>query len=152
MLDRRGHFLQIHQYRSISTNTHYQPVGIADLRAHPPPAARIVAIDIEPDHSLPGVGLQATVKVTGLGFPNDMKKFVKDGTSPVFGLWSVPDLGYLSYIVAQKLVSGEIKGNEGETFTIPSLNGGKPYTIRAGIVTVCGAATFSPRNVRHWTT
>ncbi len=36
------------------------------------------------------------VKVTGLGFPNDMKPFVKDGTSPVFGLWSVPDLGYLA--------------------------------------------------------
>ena len=51
-----------------------------------------------------------SVKVTGLGFPNDMKPFVKDGTSPVFGLWSVPDLGYLSYQVAAKLVSGEITG------------------------------------------
>ena len=38
------------------------------------------------------------VKVTGLGFPNDMKPFVKDGTSPVFGLWSVPDLGYLAVL------------------------------------------------------
>src|SRR6478736_4539215 len=69
------------------------------------------------------------VKVTGLGFPNDMKPFVKDGTSPVFGLWSVPDLGYLSYQVADKLVKGEITGKEGETFTVPSLNGGQPYTI-----------------------
>ena len=42
-------------------------------------------------------GKSDSVKVTGLGFPNDMKPFVKDGTSPVFGLWSVPDLGYLSY-------------------------------------------------------
>ncbi len=60
--------------------------------------------------------------MTGLGFPNDMKPFVKDGTSPVFGLWSVPDLGYLSYVVADKLVKGEITGKEGETFTVPSLN------------------------------
>ena len=67
--------------------------------------------------------------MTGLGFPNDMKPFVKDGTSPVFGLWSVPDLGYLSYQVADKLVKGEITGAEGETFTVPSLNSGQPYTI-----------------------
>ena len=59
-----------------------------------------------------------TVKVTGLGFPNDMKPFVADGTSPVFGLWSVPDLGYLAEQVAAKLVSGEIKGTEGEPFTV----------------------------------
>ena len=38
--------------------------------------------------------------MTGLGLPNDMKPFVADGTSPEFGLWSVPDLGYLAYYVA----------------------------------------------------
>ena len=64
-------------------------------------------------------GKSDSVKVTGLGFPNDMKPFVADGTSPVFGLWSVPDLGYLSYYVADKLVKGEITGAEGETFTVP---------------------------------
>ena len=37
--------------------------------------------------------------MTGLGFPNDMKPFFADGTAPVFGLWSVPNLGYLSYVV-----------------------------------------------------
>ena len=50
----------------------------------------------------------SAVKVTGLGLPNDMKAFVKDGTTPKFGLWSVPDLGYLAYYVADKLVKGEI--------------------------------------------
>ena len=63
-------------------------------------------------------GESGSVKVTGLGFPNDMKKYVADGTSPVFGLWSVPDLGYLAYQVAAKLVSGEITGKEGETFSV----------------------------------
>ena len=47
-------------------------------------------------------GKSADVKVTGLGFPNDMASFVKDGTSPVFGLWSVPDLGYLTYYIADE--------------------------------------------------
>ena len=91
---------------------------------------------------------QDSVKVTGLGFPNDMKPFVKDGTSPVFGLWSVPDLGYLSYAIADKLVKKEITGAEGETFTIPSLNGGKPYTIgKDSVVTLGPAFRFDGTNV-----
>ena len=89
-----------------------------------------------------------SVKVTGLGFPNDMKPFVHDGTSPVFGLWSVPDLGYLSYVVADKLVKGEITGAEGETFTVPSLNNGQPYTIgKDSTVTLGPAFRFDSTNV-----
>jgi rhamnose transport system substrate-binding protein len=89
-----------------------------------------------------------TIKVTGLGFPNDMKPFVKDGTSPVFGLWSVPDLGYLSYMVADKLVKGEITGKEGETFSVKGLNGDKPYTIgKDGVVILGPAFRFDSTNV-----
>ena len=94
---------------------------------------------------------QDSVKVTGLGFPNDMKPFVKDGTSPVFGLWSVPDLGYLSYQVADKLVKGEITGAEGETFTVPSLNEGKPYTIaKDSVVTLGPAYRYDITNVDNF--
>ncbi len=93
-------------------------------------------------------GKSDSIKVTGLGFPNDMKPFVADGTSPVFGLWSVPDLGYLSMQVAAKLVSGEITGKEGETFTVPSLNDGKPYTIGKDSVVILGPAfRFDKTNV-----
>ena len=83
-------------------------------------------------------GKSATVKVTGLGFPNDMKPFVTDGTSPVFGLWSVPDLGYLPHMVAAKLVSGETTRQEGESLTAKGLNGdrqqpdGKDGGVHAG--------------------
>jgi rhamnose transport system substrate-binding protein len=93
-------------------------------------------------------GKSASVKVTGLGFPNDMKAFVKDTTSPVFGLWSVPDLGYLSYYVAQKLVTGEITGKEGETFTVKGLNKDQPYTIgKDGVVILGPAFRFDSTNV-----
>ncbi|HEY5628378.1 MAG TPA: substrate-binding domain-containing protein [Candidatus Limnocylindrales bacterium] len=93
-------------------------------------------------------GKSASIKVTGLGFPNDMKPFVKDGTSPVFGLWSVPDLGYLSYVVADKLVKGEITGKEGETFSVKGLNGDKPYTIgKDGVVILGPAFRFDKTNV-----
>jgi rhamnose transport system substrate-binding protein len=96
-------------------------------------------------------GKSDSVKVTGLGFPNDMKPFVADGTSPVFGLWSVPDLGYLSYQVAAKLVSGEITGAEGETFTVPGLNDDQPYTIGADSVVILGPAfRFDETNVNDF--
>jgi rhamnose transport system substrate-binding protein len=92
-----------------------------------------------------------SVKVTGLGFPNDMKPFVKDGTSPVFGLWSVPDLGYLSYVVADKLVKGEITGKEGETFTVKGLNGDQPYTIGKDSIVILGPAfRFDSTNVENF--
>ena len=92
-----------------------------------------------------------SVKVTGLGFPNDMKPFVADGTSPVFGLWSVPDLGYLAEQVAAKLVSGEIKGTEGETFSVKGLNKDQPYTIGKDSIVVLGPAfRFDKTNVNDF--
>jgi rhamnose transport system substrate-binding protein len=93
-------------------------------------------------------GKSDSVKVTGLGFPNDMREFVKDGTSPVFGLWSVPDLGYLTYYIADKLVKGEITGAPGETFSVPGLNGDQPYTIGENSVVVMGPAfRFDSTNI-----
>jgi rhamnose transport system substrate-binding protein len=96
-------------------------------------------------------GKSATVKVTGLGFPHDMKPFVKDGTSPVYGLWNVPDLGYLSMVIATRLVSGELKGTEGETFTVKGLNGDKPYTIgKDGVVILGPDFRFDKTNVNDF--
>ena len=93
-------------------------------------------------------GKSDSVKVTGLGFPNDMKPFVADGTAPVFGLWSVPDLGYLAYQVADKLVKGEITGAEGETFSVPGLNDDQPYTIGPDSVVILGPAfRFDESNI-----
>ncbi|HET7726226.1 MAG TPA: rhamnose ABC transporter substrate-binding protein [Candidatus Limnocylindrales bacterium] len=93
-------------------------------------------------------GVSDAVKVTGLGLPNDMKEFVKDGTTPKFGLWSVPDLGYLAYHVAAKLVAGEITGAEGETFTVPGLNDDQPYTIGPDSVVILGPPfEFTPENI-----
>jgi rhamnose transport system substrate-binding protein len=95
-----------------------------------------------------GAKKQNSVKVTGLGLPNDMKTFVKDGTSPEFGLWNVPALGELAYDVAAKLISGEIKGTEGETFTVKGFNGDKPYTIgKDGIVILGPPFKFDATNI-----
>ena len=98
-------------------------------------------------------GKSDSVKVTGLGFPRQMAAFVKDGTSPEFGLWSVPDLGYLAYNVADQLVKGTITGAAGENVTVPSLNGGQPYTIDANKTIILGPPlTFDKANIdaQNW--
>jgi rhamnose transport system substrate-binding protein len=57
------------------------------------------------------------VKLTGLGTPNQMRKFVKDGTVEEFALWVPKDVGYLAGHAAAALASGVITGKEGEAFT-----------------------------------
>ncbi len=43
------------------------------------------------------------VYLTGLGTPNSMKEFVKDGTVKDFALWNPGDLGYLAAFAAKAL-------------------------------------------------
>src|SRR5690606_19958138 len=56
------------------------------------------------------------VALTGLGTPNQMREYVEDGTVTAFALWNPEDLGYLAAWAAQALISGEITGEEGDTF------------------------------------
>jgi len=66
------------------------------------------------------------VKLTGLGLPNEMRQYLKDGTVTEMALWNPIDLYYLTYYVQAALVSGEITGSEGDTFTAGRLGS---YTI-----------------------
>lgn len=56
------------------------------------------------------------VALTGLGTPNQMRDYVKDGTVKEFALWNPEDLGYLAAYATKALVEGEITGEEGDTF------------------------------------
>jgi rhamnose transport system substrate-binding protein len=56
------------------------------------------------------------VKLTGLGTPNQMRKFVKNGTVDEFALWVPKDVGYLAGYAAAALASGQITGKQGESF------------------------------------
>jgi rhamnose transport system substrate-binding protein len=85
------------------------------------------------------------VKLTGLGFPNQMRKFVKDGTVDEFQLWVPKDVGYLAGQAAVALVSGRITGKEGEKFTAGRLG---EYTIGANGEIVLGPlTTFNADNI-----
>jgi rhamnose transport system substrate-binding protein len=56
------------------------------------------------------------VQLTGLGTPNQMRKFVKDGTVTGFELWDPGKLGSLAGYAAAALASGKITGKQGDSF------------------------------------
>lgn len=85
------------------------------------------------------------VALTGLGTPNQLRQYVKDGTIKAFELWDPGNLGYLAYCVAALLVEGKIKGNVGETFTAGKLGN---FTIGANNVVLLGPPTiFNSSNI-----
>ncbi len=59
-------------------------------------------------------GVQGKVLVTGLSTPNDMKKFVANGTVRSVVLWNTVDLGYLTVYAAEALATGKLQS--GATF------------------------------------
>jgi len=75
------------------------------------------------------------VAITGLGTPNQMKQYVKDGTVTEFALWNPGDLGYLAAYAAKALIDGTITGKEGDSFKAGSLGTfkvGKNQTVLLG--------------------
>ncbi len=65
--------------------------------------------------------------VTGLGTPNQMREYVKNGASPQFALWNPADLGYLAIHILNALATDQISGATGDTFTAGRLG---EYTIQ----------------------
>lgn len=54
-------------------------------------------------------GRSGQILVTGLSTPNDMKRFVKNGTVKSVVLWNTVDLGYLTIHAAEAVASGQLK-------------------------------------------
>ena len=85
------------------------------------------------------------VALTGLGTPNQMREFVENGTVEAFALWNPEDLGYLAAYTAHALASGEIDGEEGDTFEAGDLG---EYTVGAdGVVLLGEPYVFTAENI-----
>jgi rhamnose transport system substrate-binding protein len=88
---------------------------------------------------------KGNVVVTGLGTPNQMREYVKDGTVQEFALWNPADIGYLAAYAGAAIASGQITGAEGEKFTAGKLG---EYTIGADGEIVLGPPTvFNAQNI-----
>jgi rhamnose transport system substrate-binding protein len=85
------------------------------------------------------------VALTGLGTPNQMREYVKDGTVTAFALWNPGDLGYLAAYAAKALVDGTIKGDEGDSFEAGDLGS---FTVDADHTVLLGDPfTFNKDNI-----
>ncbi|MPY50603.1 rhamnose ABC transporter substrate-binding protein [Streptomyces acidicola] len=94
---------------------------------------------------LSGSKYKGKVKLTGLGTPNDMRKYIKNGTVDAFELWDPAKLGELAARTAVALVSGQITGKEGETFTAGDMG---EYTIgKDGVISLGKPTVFDEKNI-----
>ncbi|HBF83466.1 MAG TPA: rhamnose ABC transporter substrate-binding protein [Streptomyces sp.] len=85
------------------------------------------------------------VVLNGLGTPNQMRAYVKNGTVEQFSLWNPEELGYLASYAAAALASGQITGAEGETFTAGELG---EYTVGKDGEVILGEPTvFDAKNI-----
>ncbi len=85
------------------------------------------------------------VKLTGLGTPNQLRDFVKDGTIEGFELWNPEELGYLAGYAAAALASGTITGKEGESFEAGDL--GERTVAAKGEVLLGPPTVFNKDNI-----
>jgi rhamnose transport system substrate-binding protein len=88
------------------------------------------------------------VTVTGLGTPNQMRAFVKNGTVKAFQLWDPGQLGYLTAYAAASLASGTITGKEGDSFEAGKL--GKRTVGKSGEVILGPPTTFDSANIDNF--
>ncbi len=85
------------------------------------------------------------VALTGLGTPNQMREYVKDGTVKAFALWNPEDLGYLATYAAAALADGDISGEEGDSFKAGDLG---DFTVEAdGVVLLGEPFVFDAKNI-----
>lgn len=85
------------------------------------------------------------VALVGLGLPNEMRQFVKDGTVKAFALWDPAQLGYVAAFAGKALVDGKITGKEGDTFDAGDL--GKKTVGANGVIIVGPPTEFNASNI-----
>jgi rhamnose transport system substrate-binding protein len=94
---------------------------------------------------LQGSDYKGRVMLTGLGTPNQMREFVKDGTVKEFALWDPGKLGQLAAYAGAAVASDIITGTEGEKFTAGDLG---EYTVGAdGVIILGPPQRFNAENI-----
>jgi rhamnose transport system substrate-binding protein len=88
------------------------------------------------------------VALTGLGLPNEMRPFVKDGTVKEFALWDPAQLGYVAAFAGKALVEGKITGAAGDKFTAGKL--GDRTVEEGGLVIVGPPTVFNAQNIDQY--
>ncbi|MCU1423371.1 MAG: rhaS [Microbacteriaceae bacterium] len=89
------------------------------------------------------------VVLVGLGLPNQMRQYVKDGTVKEFALWDPAKIGEAAVYAARALVDGKITGKVGDSFSagaLGTLKVGADNTVIVGPPTEFNAANIDKYN------
>jgi rhamnose transport system substrate-binding protein len=74
------------------------------------------------------------ISVTGLGTPNQMRRFITDGTVKAFALWSPKDEGYVAGCLGIALANGKVKPDPGAKFTAGTM-GDRSFRDKGVVIT-----------------
>ena len=88
------------------------------------------------------------VALTGLGLPNEMRTYVKDGTVKEFALWDPAQLGEVAAYAGKALADGTITGKPGEKFTAGDL--GEKTVGENNVVIVGPPTSFNAQNIDEY--
>jgi rhamnose transport system substrate-binding protein len=89
------------------------------------------------------MGVANRIKMTGLGNPNEMRAYIKNGTVTKFGLWKPADMGYIGAYLANDILKNGYKINVGDTRTFGN-RGSRP--IKANNVIDAGTFVVFDKN------
>jgi rhamnose transport system substrate-binding protein len=65
--------------------------------------------------------LKDKVALTGLGAPNEMREYIKDGTVEKFALWDPKLQGLIGSHLLMGMIAGEIEPDGGTSFEVPDV-------------------------------
>jgi rhamnose transport system substrate-binding protein len=88
---------------------------------------------------------KCNVRLTGLGLPSQMRRYVKSGCVRKFGLWNVVDLGYVAVHTAHAVLDGRVTGKAGEKYRAGSA--GQRTVGRNGVVIGVPPFAFTRANI-----
>ncbi len=88
------------------------------------------------------------LQLTGLSTPNQLKKFVKNGTVTSFQLWSPKDEGFVAAWLGAQIKRGKLKPAEGTEFEIPTL-GKRKFSSKLEVV-AGPLVTFDRANIDRY--
>jgi rhamnose transport system substrate-binding protein len=93
-------------------------------------------------------GKASQIAVTGLGTPNQMRRFIQNGTVKAFALWSPKDEGYCAAQLGVQIATGKVKPEAGQKFTAGSLG---EREIRKNAVVITGPpVVFDKSNIDQY--
>jgi rhamnose transport system substrate-binding protein len=85
------------------------------------------------------------VQVTGLGTPNQMRRFVKNGTVQAFALWDPFNVGYASGHLGTQLALKQLQAESGASFGTPRFGA---YELGENAVVIAGPPlVFTRENI-----